>query len=299
MKRFLPIVFLGLFSLAVAQKPIVYKDNAKEPRLIIQGNQGFFVPGESFELNGNVQIKRISGSGDSSLETLMTCSKASGTLVKINGKMEVDNVRMTGGIKFSQTSVNNSTVATGDSAEYDLKDGLREINVKGGVEISFGGKGTTEKPKKDGKKELIQINSVMSTTSQSATLTFKIKIDDKKREVADLQSAIVRGPIQFNGTQLTKDASGERQQKVFAKADKMTYTISGESGKPEVRLEGNLEFRELDSADGGAVVEGATLLILQLNDKKEIIKIRFRSDEGKQVKTTITKADSNGKKGGA
>ncbi len=299
MKRFQLVVFLGLFSLALAQKPIVYKDNAKKPTMIIQGNQGFFAPGENFELSGNVQIRRISSTGDSSVETLMTCAKASGNLVRVNDKMEVDSVRMTGGIQFVQKSENRSTTASGDSAEYDLKDGLKEVNVKGGVEISFDSQSTRETTKQDGKKESARISSIMSTISRSATLTFKSKLDDKKKEITELQSAVIRGPIQFNGTQLVKDAAGEKQQKVFAKADKMTYSISGESGKREVKLEGNLEFRQNDGVGEGSIVEGANTVVLQLNEKNEILKLRFKSESPNQVATTITKVNSKGKKGGA
>ena len=298
MKRFQLVVFLGLFSLALAQKPIVYKDNANKPTMIIQGNQGFFAPGENFELSGNVQIRRISSSGDSTVETLMTCAKASGNLVRVNNKMEVDSVRMTGGIQFVQKGENRSTTASGDSAEYDLKDGLREVNVNGGVEISFDSQSTREAIK-DGKKESAKISSIMSTTSRSATLTFKSKLDDKKKEITELQSAVIRGPIQFNGTQLVKDAAGEKQQKVFAKADKMTYLISGESGKREVKLEGNLEFRQNDGVGEGSIVEGANTVVLQLNEKNEILKLRFKSESPNQVVTTITKNNSKGKKGGA
>ncbi len=298
MKRFQLVVFLGLFSLALAQKPIVYKDNAKKPTMIIQGNQGFFAPGENFELSGNVQIRRISSRGDSTVETLMTCAKASGNLVRVNNKMEVDSVRMTGGIQFIQKGENRSTTASGDSAEYDLKDGLREVNVNGGVEISFDSQSTREVIK-DGKKESAKISSIMSTTSRSATLTFKSKLDDKKKEITELQSAVIRGPIQFNGTQLIKDAAGEKQQKVFAKADKMTYLISGESGKREVKLEGNLEFRQNDGVGEGSIVEGANTVVLQLNEKNEILKLRFKSESPNQVVTTITKNNSKGKKGGA
>jgi hypothetical protein len=298
MKRFQLLVFLGLFSLAAAQKPIVYKDNAKKPTMIIQGNQGFFAPGENFELSGNVQIRRLSSSGDSSVETLMTCAKASGNLVRVNNKVEVDSVRMTGGIQFVQKGENRSTTASGDSAEYDLKDGLREVNVKGGVEISFDSQSTREAIK-DGKKESVKTSSTMNATSRSATLTFKTKIDEKKKETTELQSAEVRGPIQFNGTQLVKDATGEKQQKVFAKADKMTYSIRGESGNREVKLEGNLEFRQNNGVDEGSIVEGANTVVLQLNEKYEILKLRFKSEGSNKVETTITKIGSKGKKGGA
>jgi hypothetical protein len=298
MKRFQLLVFLGLFSLAAAQKPIVYKDNAKNPRLIIQGNQGFFVPGESFEISGSVQIKQMSTDG-TKVETLMTCTKASGNLTKVKDKVEVDQVRLTGGISFTQKGENSSTTASGDSAKYDLNGELREVTVEGDVKISFDGNSKKVLTNADGQKVQSKVSSTMTTTSRSATLVFKTTTSDKKVQIAELQSAVIRGPIQFNGSQLDSGSPGAKLQKVFAKADKMTYTNSGESKNPEVRLEGNLEFRRLDGADEGASVEGATLLILQLNDKNEITKLRFKADTGQQVKTTISKVDSKGKRGGA
>lgn len=301
MKRIQLVVGIGLISIAVAnspqvQKPIIYRDNAKNPRIVIQGNQGFFAPGESFELSGNVQIKRLSQSGSGVVETLMTCAKASGDMLKIREKMEVDKVRMTGGIKFSQTSKESSINASGDNAEYDLKGNLREVNVNGDVNINFGGTSPKETVNKAGQKVKSTVTSTMNTTSKSATLTFKTILDEKKNEIAELQIATIRGPIQFNGTQLVKEGGTEKLQKVFAKADKMTYNIAGESGR-EVRLEGNLEFREVEGTGDGAMVEGATLLILQLNDKNEITKLKFRSGAGQQVTTTVTK-DSPKKSGG-
>ena len=90
MKRFYVLVTLGLFSLAAAQKLIVYRDNLKNPHVIIQWTQGFLAPGENFELNGNVQFKRIETDGKA--ETVMSCSKASGNLVKLKNKTEFDKV---------------------------------------------------------------------------------------------------------------------------------------------------------------------------------------------------------------
>jgi hypothetical protein len=302
MKRIQLVVGLGLFSFAFAngplvQKPIVYKDNAKNPRMVIQGNEGFFVPGESFELSGNVQIKRLASGGN--VETLMTCSKATGNLLKIKDKMDVDKVRMTGGIKFIQSGEENSVTTSGDSAQYDIKGELREVNVTGDVHVDFGSKGKKDTVSKSGKKEQANVSSTMNTTSRSATLVFKKKVIEEKKEIAELQSALIRGPITFNGTQLIKDSSGEKLQKVFAKADSMAYSIKGESGNREVRLEGNLEFRELDGNNEGAMVEGASLLVLQLNDNGEIVKLKFTSSEGEQVKTTINKnTDDVKKKGG-
>lgn len=296
MKRFQLVVFLGLFCLASAQKPISYRDNAKNPSVSIQGNEGYLIPGESFELNGNVQLRRINADSDAKVETLLTCAKATGLIVKLNKKTEFDQVRMTGGIEFTQKGKKGVTTATGTSGEYDLKEGgAREVTINGDVKIGFAGQEKNDATKTT--KASI-VDSTMSTTSRSATITFKTKLDENKKQVSEIQSATVRGPIQFNGTKLSKDADGEKRIKVSAKADQMRYTISGENGSPEVRLEGNLEFREL-GGDDGAVVEGASLLILQLNDKNEIIKLKFKSGAGQQVTTTLLKMDSKGKKGGA
>ena len=304
MKRFQLLIFLGLFSLAAAQKPIVYRDSTKNPKVVIQGNKGFLIPGigpkepGSFELSGSVQIKRLSEGG----ETLMTCDKATGTFYKLNGNTEVDKVRMTGGIRFSQGGKKETTVVDGDSAEYDLKEGFKEVNVTGQVKVSFEGESEKAVIGKNGKKGVVNTNSTMSTTSRSAMIAFKSKSDENKKEYSEVQSAIMRGPIQFNGLQLMRDANGEKLQKVSAKADQMRYTVYGASKHPEVTLEGNLEFHVADGTGDGSTVEGGNTLVLELNSKNEIVKMKFVAEEGKQIKSSFVKGESKapkkGKKGG-
>jgi hypothetical protein len=303
MKRFQLIVLLGLFSLSIArdplgQKPILFRDSAKSPHITIQGNKGALIPGESFELSGNVQIKRLEEGGTGKVETTMTCAKATGKFRKranSSEKTEVESADLEGGVQFAQSGSKGTTLASGDNATYKLNDNLREINLNGDVKVSFAGEEVKAGTKTAGASKT---NSTMSTSSKSATLIFKTKKDSKNRDVSEIQSALVRGPIEFSGVQIVKDTEGQKLQKVFAKADQMTYTVAGESNSPEVRLSGNLEFRQLDGGDDGAVVEGATLLILQLNEKNEIVKLKFSADAGKQVKTTVTK-NNKSKSGGA
>ncbi len=305
MKRFQIIVLLGLFSLAVAQKPIVYRDNAKSPKVTIQGNKGFLIPGigakepGSFELTGSVQIKRVIN-GE---ETTMLAEKASGVFYKANGNTEIDKVRMTGGMQFTQGSKKGTTIVDGDSAEYDLKDGAKEINITGQVKISFNGDTENVTMGKDGRKTISKVHSTMTSVSKSATITFKTKLDDKKKEYSEIQSAIMRGPIQFSGVQLVREATGDKTQKVTVKADQMRYTINGASKHPEVTLEGNLAFNAADEKDDGSVIEGGNSLVLELNEKNQILKMKFVAEEGKQIKSTFikgeTKVPAKGKKGGA
>ena len=305
MKRFQLLVFLGLFSLAAAQKPIVFRDSAKNPKVTIQGNKGFLIPGlgpkepGSFELSGSVQIKRVIEKE----ETTMTSDKASGIFFKLNGNAEVDKVRMTGGVQFTQAGKKGTTVVDGASAEYDLKEGLKEVNVSGQVKISFAGESEKESVGKDGKKTVSKVHSTMSSTSKSATITFKSKLDENKKEYFEVQSAVMRGPIQFEGLQLVKDADIEKLQKVSAKADQMRYTVFGASKHPEVTLEGNLEFHVANGTGDGSTVEGGNSLVLELNEKGEIVKMKFVAEEGKQIKSTFLKGESKkpakGKKGGA
>ncbi len=294
MKRLQLIVLLSLFSLAVAQKPIIFRDNAKNPKVTIQGNQGFLIPGNgptapgSFELTGNVQIQRaIEGA-----ETIMTCGKATGIFFKKNAVTEVDKVRMTEGIHFTQKGKASSVDATGSSADYDIKDSLKEITINGDVKVSFEGTSDGTTTKKDGSKTPNKTNSTMTTTSKSATITFKTVIDDKKKETSEIQTAIVHGPIHMTGVQLIRDADGEKLQKVTARADQMRYTISGDSKNPEVTLEGNLELQNVDATGEVATVEGGDRLVLELNKKNEIIKLKFIAPQGKQVKSTVYRGDT-------
>lgn len=285
MKRLPLIVFLGLFSLALAaQKVITYRDSAKNPHLIVQWNEGYLVPGEDFELSGNVQIKRLDNTGtNGTVETLMTCAKATGKMVKIGSKTEVDDVKMTGGVHLTQTGRISTTEASGNSMTYLMKSGDREVNLNGDVKIDFAGAETVKG---------VKSNSKMTTTASHANLIFAVKSDGKK-EYAEVQTATINGPINFTGY---KVGDGGKTQKVAAKADKMTYTHSVD-GKPQVTLEGNLDFRELEG-DDGAVIEGANIVVLTLNDKNEIVKLKFSSGSSGQVKTTITQAEKQGKKGG-
>ena len=289
MKRFQIIVLLGLFSLALAQNPIVFKDRAKNPHIVIQGNDGNldYVEG-LFELTGNVQIKRIDDK--SNVETMMTCAKATGKILKIGTKSEIDKVRMHGGLHLTQSGKNFSTVTSGDTGEYDLKGDQREININGSVKISFEG----DSAQKSGKT-----HSNMNATARSATIDFLTKQDTNKKDITEVQTAVIRGPIEFGGVQLVKDDTGEHTKRVIAKADEMRYTISGDEMKPEIRLIGNIEFHEVDAGDNGAVVEGGKLLVLVLNEKNEIIKLKFSAAPGEQVKSTYIKTTPvKAKKGG-
>jgi hypothetical protein len=294
MKRLQLIVSLSLFSIAVAQKPIIFRDNAKNPKVTIQGNQGFLIPGNgpnapgSFELTGNVQIQRAIKDA----ETLMTCGKASGIFFKKDGTTEVDKVRMTDGIHFTQKGKTSSVDGTGSSADYDIKDTLKEVTISGDVKVSFEGTAEGSTTKKDGTKTPNKTNSTMTTTSKSATITFKTVLDDKKNETSEIQTAVVRGPIHMTGVQLVRDADGEKLQKVTAKADQLRYTIRGDSKNPEVTLEGNLEFQSVDATGEGATVDGGDRLVLELNKKNEIIKLKFIAPEGKQVKSTVFRGDA-------
>ena len=294
MKRFQLVVLLGLFSLAIAQNPIVFKDRAKNPHIVIQGNDGNLDYAEGlFELTGNVQIKRIDEK--SNVETLMTSAKATGKITKSGGKTEIDKVRMLGGIHLTQSGKSFSTILNGETGEYDLKGDQREVNINGSVKISFEG---------DSTQKTSNTHSNMSATARSATVDFSTTHDANKKDVTEVQSAVIRGPIEFGGVQLVKDDTGEHIKRVIAKADEMRYTISGEEKKPEIRLMGNIEFHEVDAGDNGAMVEGGKLLVLVLNDKNEIIKLKFSAAAGTQIKSTYSKttvkpAAGKAQKGGA
>jgi hypothetical protein len=301
MKCFQLVIMLGLVAIVSAQpqsgthRQIRFQDSAKKPNIIVMGNEGSLKPGESFELSGNVQIRQVEE------QTTITCAKATGSFVKVGGKSEFDNVKLTGGVKLSQVTLDksgnpSSTVgATGNRAEYALKDTLREVKLFEDVVVTF----QSEESKVASKtSKASEITNDMKTTAKSAVLTFKKRTDSKtKKDFSEMQSALIIGPIQFSGHQIVKEDNKIKQQKVTAKADQMRYTVLGASGHPEVRLEGNLEFHELGANDDGTVVEGANLLILILDDNFNIVSLKFSSSEGSQVKTTVSKGDGKGTKG--
>ena len=301
MKRFQLVVMIGLVAMVNAQpqtgthRQIRFQDSAKKPNIVVMGNEGFLKPGESFELSGNVQIRQ----GEE--QTTITCAKATGNFVKVGNKTEFDNVKLTGGVKLNQVTLTkdgspSSTVgATGDRAEYDLKDAFRVVKLFDDVVVTFQSEETRAAIKTT---KAVDITSDMKTTAKSAVLTFKQRTDPKaNKNYAEMQSAVIDGPIQFTGHQIIKEDNKIKQQKVTAKADQMRYTVSGSSGHPEVRLEGNLEFHQLGADDDGTVVEGANLLILTLDDNFNIVGLKFSSNGGNQVKSTLSKGDGKGSKG--
>ena len=106
-----------------------------------------------------------------------------------------------------------------------------------------------------------------------------------------LDSANLAGPLVFDGLQAGKNG---KATKLKIKAQSMSYTVKGESGHREVRLEKNIEMSQ-DGVTEDAEITGAQLLVLELNDAGEVTKIRFSSGGGDdQIKTVIRQ----GKKGG-
>ena len=288
MKRLPLIVFVGLVAFAVAQDRLVFRDRKKDPRVQIEGNQGFFIPDKSFELSGNVVVRQLVD------KLTMSCQKATGDLVKVTGKTEFDNVHLTGGVQVDQIGQTSSFGATGSKADYDLKDSLRHLNLGGNVVLDFSGESDVKAdPKKQGSKPGKK-SSTLNVKATDADVTFK-KITKDNKESIEVQAVTVTGPIQFNGNEVTKVEGKTSTQKFTARADRMTFRAKGESGNAEVRLTGNLEIHQQDDSGDGPDIAGAKSLVLQLNDNYEIISIRFSSDGSGQIKTTFPPKGKGGR----
>lgn len=264
MKRFSLLVLSGFVAFAFAQQRIVFRDSKKNTRVQIEGNQGFFIPDKSFELTGNVIVKQI-------VEKLtMTCAKATGDFVKVAGKTEFDNVRLTGGVKVTKASDTTAFGATGNSADYDIKGDQRVIKLNGDVTLDFRATGSQ--------------TSTWNAKASSATVT--VNKSDNFLDAANLS-----GPLTFNGTEVERSG---KTTKFTVKAQTFNYRAKGESGNPEIRLEKNIEMSQ-EGGDQDAEITGAQLLVLELNKENQITKIRFSSGGEGQIKSTFIQTKKGGR----
>ena len=285
MKRFALFVLVGVVALAAARDRLTFRDSKKDPHVQIEGDNGFFIPDKSFELTGKVIIQQLKD------KFTLTCDKATGELGKINGSMEFNKVHLTGSVTATQVGEKSSFAASGSKADYSLNESSRELAMSGGVNIDFSGSSEV-KPSTPG-KALILRNSAMNVKASNTVINFK-KVMKEKKEVIEVQTATVEGPIDFHGTQTDKSSGKTTNQKFSAKADKMTYAIKGESGEREVKLTGNLEIHQADDNGDGPDITGARTLVLQLDDQFNIVKVRFSSDGAGQIKTVFTKSRKGG-----
>lgn len=279
MKRLLIFVLLGTTAFAATQNRLVYRDSKKNPRIQIEGNNGFFAPEKSFELSGNVVVKQLED------KLTMSCGKATGDFVKIENKSEFDKVRLTGGVKANQEGKGSSLAASSTSANYDLNGSLRTLVLNGNVKLDFSGTSEVKGTKKD---------SVMSVDASSANVVFRKTNPDAKKNTLSIESAEIDGPITFDGVETSKADGKVKKQKISVKASKLTFTAKGESDAPEVRLTGNLEIHEEDENGEGPEISGARLLILQLDKDFNIVKVKFSSDGVGQIRSVFNTKSGKG-----
>lgn len=252
-------------TFASTQKQLVYVDSVKNPRIKIVGKGGFWIPDDSFEFKGNVQV-------DHFVEKFkLTCEKAVGKFVTVANKTEIDKVSLTGGVHAVKSSDSIVLSADGNQADYNIEGDNRNLKLHGGVILDV---------KSSGKEP-----SAWHVTGASANVNMKKSGDF-------LNSAKLEGPLVFNGTQLKKVKDKQVETKFKVKAREMTYASRGESGNAEIRLSGDIEIVQQEGSDE-ASISGAELLVLELNQDRQIIKVRFSSGGGdRQIKTTVTKSGS-------
>lgn len=284
MKRLYIFALLGLVTLAIAQAPFVIRDSKTNPTIYIEGLDGTIEPDNSFELSGKVVVKQITDG------ITMTCSKVTGKLVKVGSATEMDDVKLTGGVKVTKVSADSTVNVSGGSGNYDLKGDLRQITLNSNVSFGFVGTEAKKVGNATQKKD-----SDMTAHGSSVVTTFKkTKKAGTQKEIAEIQSATLQGPITFSGTQISKVDDKIKTSKFSAKADKMTYSASGSAGSPEIVLTGkNIEITQ-SGDDDGIDVSGAKVITLTLNSSNEIVRIKFSSGGGEQVKTVYTKDGKGG-----
>lgn len=264
MKRTTSIVLISLMALAVAQSkdPLVIRDDKKNPSIILQGDGGSYVPGESFELDGHVSLKLVPQN------LILTCGKAAGKIVGTSKKFDIDNVRLTGGVKVTVDNQGFFVVVNGQTADYDLQETARLIKLKGNASFNFKSKGEPA--------------STLDAKSSNADISLS-KSDNV------VKTASMTGGVTLNGVEIQKVSNGFKKVKFNVKAQSLLFTEKGPNEK-EVRLEKNIVVTR-SSDEGDADVTGAQILILTLNGSNEVIRSRFSSDGVGQVKTTLKKGN--------
>ncbi len=279
MKRLLIFALLGTTAFAATQNRLVYRDSKKNPRIQIEGNNGFFAPDKSFELSGNVLVKQIEDN------LTMSCGKATGDFVKVDNKSEFDNVRLTGGVSAKQEGKASTLTASGSSADYDLKGALRSLTLRNNVKLGFSGtsevKGTTKA-------------STMTVDASNANLIFRKTQPDAKKRTMQIESAEIDGPIAFDGVEVSTTDGKVKKQKLSVKASKLTFTSNAETGTSEVRLTGNLEIHEEDENGDGPDISGARSLVLQLDKEFNITKVKFSSEGVGQIRSVFNTKSGKG-----
>ncbi|MBS1702200.1 MAG: hypothetical protein JST12_11105 [Armatimonadetes bacterium] len=266
-------VALAMAGLAFDQgHRLTYKNPATNPRIQVEGDNGFVEPEKTFELSGNVLIKQ------NEQKLTVTCAKAVGDFVKVDKKTDVDNVHLTGGVRAEQIGKKGKTIATGNKADYGIKGALRYLNLTGSVRVDFAG--SEEVEEKPGQKSTKTSNTVF--TASAGELTFqKVKGSDGN-ETYEVQTADVTGPIQFDGTQVTTTGGKTTHQKLSVSAKRLTF--ERKDGGAEIKLSGDLVIHQEDDGEGPEIT-GAQTLVATLNEKNEIVKLVFSSEGIGKIKT--------------
>lgn len=274
MKHLMNCLVASAAVLALAQGRIVFKDKRTDPSLQIEGNKGMVEPDLRFELDGNVIIRQPKDG------TVITCATAKGDLVKINlrdvnGKTivgtDIDNVKLSGGIRVTQQNESGSSELTGSSADYNLDGTNKKIKLYGSLKFTHKGTG--------------QAKSAFTITGSGANATLRKQGKDSKLSTANLS-----GPITFNGSELYKTPVGSRLREMSAKSNSLTYTLN-EDETAQVVMRGDIEVKQSTPEDDGPEVTGAQTVTLDLNKAGEVTRIRLSAGEGSI--TTVYKKKGN------
>ena len=252
------IIGIALCALALGQAGLTYRSPRTNPNLIINGAEGFIIPNKNFQLSGGVSIENKAD------KVTLSAKSVTGDLVKEGNQNIADHVRLKGGVVAKQAQEKGLLTLSGNEADYDLSGSENaSVKVRGDVKIVFKGTQTGV--------------ADWSSSAWSATATLKRKA--KKDENA-LVSASITGPLTYSGTSL----SDKGTTKFSAKADQMSISKLGDGY--EVKLTGNLEFNQSGPGDDeSGEVTGAKTAYLELNEKNEVVRIRFSSENTGKIQT--------------
>ena len=262
MKALTLLVGSGLAGLVLAQTGFTYRSPKVDPKLVVSGRSGWVELDKKFEVSGNVRL-------DSKTDQIvMTGERMTGDLQKEDKKSVANNIRVRGDVAISSVQNNGFLNITGNEMEYDLLDAtFAKAVLRGNVKLDF-----VAISEKAGDADL---------TATKIEATFKRKVG---KDESALQGLKVDGPLVYKGVSVSEKSRAN----ITAKADRMSYEKKGDGA--EMLLSGNIYFdqKSADDADS-AEVTGAQSVILSLNAKSEVVKVRMNSEKPDKIVTKIRK----------
>lgn len=266
MKALTLLAGISITGLVLAQSGFTYRSPKVDPKLLISGKSGWVELDKKFEVTGGVKLESKTD------QITMTGDRMNGDLEAEDKKSVANHVRVRGNIAISKAEKDGNMKITGSELDYDLLDAtLAKAIVRGNVKLDF-----LATSAKAGDADL---------TASHVEAIFKRKT---AKDESAVQALLVEGPLLYKGIGISEKG----KTTITAKADRMSYEKKEDGA--EMKLSGNLYFDQQgpgneDSSD----VTGAQSVILTLNAKREVVRIRMSSEGIGKIVTKIKKKGGN------